>query len=118
MHPYHTDTGASELPVLFDYVRTFFQFVLCLCQQLHEQRRQSQHSDYLKQTAHFPLPQPQPEQLIGQCPHLPPQMGDFPFFLSFIILRIISATIHMSTMQTIIVPIFAPIHDSILILLS
>ena len=86
-------------------------------QQLNEQRcqrkRGENHCNF-----HFPLPQPHPLQLMGQLPHLPPQMGDFPFFLSFTILAIIAATITASTMHTIIVPIFAPIHESICVLLS
>ena len=89
------------------------ELVLELEQHTYGQIRQRKCSGYFKHH-HFPLPQPpQPEQLMGQCPHLPPQIGDFPFFLSFIIFMIISATITARTMQTMIVPMFAPIYDSI-----
>lgn len=93
-----------------------FQSAFYLRQCVDEQVGQRQRCQYLKyfHFHHLRLP-PHPEQLIGQCPHLPPQTGDLPFFLSFIIFLIISATITASTMQTVIVPMFAPIHDSIFI---
>lgn len=48
----------------------------------------------------------------GQPPHFPPQ-GDFPFFLSLTIPIMTSDTITISKALTMIVPIFAAIHDSI-----
>lgn len=96
-----------------------FKGALCKEQALHEQRRKQQRDDYFKNFIHLALPcPPRQAQPIEQCPQLPPQMGDFPFFLSFTMFITIAHTTQVSTMQTIIVPMFAPNHDSISILLS